>query len=799
MFSTDAYGRLSVPLELIDLQAFPASGSGKKQKLQLQDLWRALKRRRRLVTVVAAAVLTLSLANAVRQRLFAPVYQGSFQLLITDPISSGDGRGRQSDDGGVVESLARNRVSTDLPSLIQLLRSPSVLAPVAEGFRTSPGDLAGRLLIETVRVGRNESVNGVLAVSLRGGNPAQVQQQLDVLSRTYLQEALSHRRLRLTEGLRFLDEQEPQLQRRVDLAQQQLADFRVRHALLEPEVEGTALKGEAQALQQEQRQLQTERARLLSLRQGVAIGQLNAGNFSVGAGSGSSDGVTVTQADADLLDQLRDVEQKLTQARSVYRADSPRVRDLEVFRTQLSRQLRSTQLEAIDTALALNRTRQQAIAGQRQEVQAQFLEKPELIKQYQELQQRLELASENLASFLTTRETFKLELAQDTVPWRVIAPPQVGSVPVEPNLQEALLKGLLLALGSGVAVGLLRDRFDHVFHHPAEVREELQQPLLGHIPHVPMFRGVRDEQTFLLGKLDATSTGLDEEERYHRFFYQEAFRNLFTSLRFVNADKPVRSLALTSSLPSEGKSLVNVLLAKTLAEMGQKVLLVDADLRKPQLHHRLGINNLVGLTNLLANDGLPWQEAIQPVKGHDTWWALTAGPRAPDPARLFSSPRAAQVVRQIAEQGDFDLVLYDTPPALGLADAALLAEHLDGLMLLISLDRVDRNLPREAIDRILSAGAPLLGVVTNAVTQEEEAFSSAGGYRYGGYRYGYGRYGYGGYGYAPYDVRNAYAYYQGSGDADQPAALPEAEPAAIGPRQLPRRDWWRPLWRWLDR
>ena len=131
------------------------------------------------------------------------------------------------------------------------------------------------------------------------------------------------------------------------------------------------------------------------------------------------------------------------------------------------------------------------------------------------------------------------------------------------------------------------------------MKEDLGLPLLGHIPHVDFFQGVREDKRFLLQELDRSVSGDNDkndkadartrqQEQYQRFFYQEAFRNLFTSLRFLNSDSPLKAIALTSSLPAEGKSLVNVLLAKTLSEMGQRILLVDADLRKPQMHTRLG-------------------------------------------------------------------------------------------------------------------------------------------------------------------------------------------------------------------
>ena len=217
---------------------------------------------------------------------------------------------------------------------------------------------------------------------------------------------------------------------------------------------------------------------------------------------------------------------------------------------------------------------------------------------------------------------------------------------------------------------------------------------------------------------------------YQRFAYKEAFRNLYTSLRFLSTDQKLLTVGLTSSTPSEGKSLVNVLLAKTVSEMGQRVLLIDADMRKPQVHLRLGLNNLLGLSSLLTEDD-HWGKALLPVPGYDNWWVIPAGRRPPDPTRLLSSGRIKELLQEISQSGQFDLILFDTPPVLGMADTPLLAQHLDGLILLVSLDRVDRNLPKEALARIGSTGAPLLGLITNAIKEEERSPNETLYQRYG--------------------------------------------------------------------
>jgi len=771
------------------------AASGDDDSIDISELWRALLRRRKLVAITVAAVVAVTAGITAYQRLFRPVYEGGFQLLISDPISDenkGSG-GQEALNGTMFAELARNTTSTDIPTLIELLRSPAMLTPIASRFDIDPAALAARINIATGG-SKQASAEGVIKVIVTGRDPAQDKQLLEALSNTYLQAALNQRQQRLADGIRFLNQQAPALETKTAELQAELAAFRERHNLLDPLAEGGALKEQITTLEQQVASLQAERARLINVRRGIVAGTLTARSFEEAIGTGSSEGgssggqgLSVTGTNQILLEQLTKVEQQLAEARSKFSSSSSMVRGLTARRNELLPLLRRNQIEAVDAALGLNANRLATAQGQLAEMAGRFQKQPGLIRQYEALQQKLLIAQDNLSGFIKTRENFQLEIAQRTVPWKVIAPPAINPNPVKPSVPRNLALGVVLGLVAGAGAGLLRDRLDHVFHNPGEVKEELEEALLGHIPHVSYFRGVRENRRFPLRELDL-AVGSEECQMtgYQRFFYQEALRNLYTSLRFLNSDRPLRSVALTSSVPAEGKSLTNVLLAKTISEMGQRVLLVDADLRKPQIHHRLGVNNLTGLSNLLTDDDLHWRQAVQPVPDYPGWSVITAGRRPPDPTRLLSSARMQQLVDGLASSGDFDLVLYDTTPVLGLADTALVAEHLDGLMLLVSISRVDRGLPKEAIARIRSAGAQLLGVVTNAIKEEGESGSS----------YGYGGYGYGGYGYGGYDSRSAYAYYAGS-EADTPEQR-QPQKAVAQTWQKRTRQLRRRLMHWMD-
>ena len=234
----------------------PASGG-----INVVEIWVAIRRRRKLALLVGASVAGLAFATTLWQRAFSPVYQGSFELLITDPISTntggsgGGGSGDGGSGGGVIENLARNRTSIDYPTLIGTLRSPMVLDPLRSKLGAAGGLVYG-VNISQAAGARAGAPQGVLVVSLMGQRPSEIRTALAALSSAYLNFALQQRQQQLNEGLNFLNEQEPLMQSTVNMLQGELADFRGRHNLIAPEVEAAALKGEAAGMEMQQRQLE---------------------------------------------------------------------------------------------------------------------------------------------------------------------------------------------------------------------------------------------------------------------------------------------------------------------------------------------------------------------------------------------------------------------------------------------------------------------------------------------------------------------------------------------------------------
>ncbi len=201
----------------------------------------------------------------------------------------------------------------------------------------------------------------------------------------------------------------------------------------------------------------------------------------------------------------------------------------------------------------------------------------------------------------------------------------------------------------------------------------------------------------------------------------------------MGSDSVSKSLVISSSVPGEGKSTVSLNLAKAASEMGHRVLLIDADMRLPQVHQRLNLLNTVGLSNLLSNDGLDLEELVQkPSEAElETLSVLTAGENPPDPVRLLSSQRMEQLREQLDRDDRYDLIIYDTPPVL-FADAKILGVSTRGIILVATMDKTNRYELKEAIEELKMSRVPILGLVANKVK-----LKSKGSYynKYNRYRY----------------------------------------------------------------
>lgn len=195
----------------------------------------------------------------------------------------------------------------------------------------------------------------------------------------------------------------------------------------------------------------------------------------------------------------------------------------------------------------------------------------------------------------------------------------------------------------------------------------------------------------------------------------EQYRTIRTNIEFSTIDEEVKTLVVTSSGPGEGKSTTSNNLAIVFAQQGKKVLLIDADLRKPTAHYSFKLENLYGLTNVLTKQA-KIEQAIQKTE-QENLSVLTSGPIPPNPAELLGSKAMAELLRNVQEM--FDIIIFDTPPVLVVTDAQILANKCDGVVLVVSSGKTENEGALKAKDLLINAKAKLLGVILNNKSQKD--------------------------------------------------------------------------------
>jgi len=274
----------------------------------------------------------------------------------------------------------------------------------------------------------------------------------------------------------------------------------------------------------------------------------------------------------------------------------------------------------------------------------------------------------------------------------VVKPAGLPISPVSPQVSLNLALGLLVGLAVGVGAVVLREKLDTSIKSADDLSEHFDLKTLGVIGFDP-----NTPRRPLL---------IHDEPQSPR---AETFRQLRTNLQFIDIDSAPRSIVITSSVPGEGKTTTTVTLAISLAQTGQRVIVVEGDLRHPQLASYLGLEGAVGLTSVLIGQA-SLDDALQPW-GEAGLQVLAGGPTPPNPSELLGSHGMHELLRTLEARAD--LVLLDSPPLLPVTDAAVLSTAASGAVLVIRVERTRREQVNQALNSLQAVGAPVLGAVLN--------------------------------------------------------------------------------------
>lgn len=277
---------------------------------------------------------------------------------------------------------------------------------------------------------------------------------------------------------------------------------------------------------------------------------------------------------------------------------------------------------------------------------------------------------------------------------RIIDAAEIPRGPVSPNLQRSFTLSFVASLTLSLGLVFFVEYLDNRLKTPQDLKAHLAIPFLGMVPTVPRGKGAA-ANPLLNGTASAT--------------FSEAFKTIRTNVLFSTAEEGLRSLVVTSAGPGEGKSIVSANLAVSLAQTGLRVLLVDADMRRPRIHEIFDLPEEPGFSNLLTGNA----KASEVIRRSSVpgLWLMSAGHIPPNPAELLASPRYGDFLASLDEH--FDWLVIDTPPVLVVADSMIAANQATGVVFVVGADQTARQAARNGVEQLEAANAHLIGSVLN--------------------------------------------------------------------------------------
>ncbi len=715
----------------------PDENSG--QTIDLAWVFAVVRRRALVMGSVAFALIVLSgLWLVWNKRQTVLEYQGSFKLLVEPVTAEGQLRDQfllSQNQNLDIQRIQIEKSLLDYETQIRVLQSPQILMPVVQQLQVQYPDIDYNSLKNSLGISRityekddKEEGTKILEISYQDKDTQKIEFVLDELAQAYLNYSLQERQKSIQQGLEFISSQLPNLQQQVDTLQGQLQNLRQQYNLVNPNIADQFLTGHLMDIRTERLKTEVQLAETRALYQTLQK-QLN-----------EADATAILSQEVlaydSLIDELQKVEAEIASQSSLFRADSPpmeilreRQQNLRLLLNQESQNI----LENLNGKIEGLEERYNTIVKTENQINQKFKQLPIVTRQTTDLERKLEVATDNLKEFLKKREALRLDAAQQEIPWQLINPPQLSRtesgilIPVEStSIKRPFAVAVVLSVLLGIGVGFLVEVLHTVFHTPDEIKGATRLPILGVIPFTKKLKKL--PQKSQQREIVAQFAELTPTRKPHRWFnngdgaypystspFIEAFRSLYTNIRLLSSKRTIQSLAISSAIPGDGKTTVAVYLAKTAAAIGQRVLLIDTDLRRPQLHTRLELPNTQGLSDIIVAE-VNLQDAIQKIPLEENFFVLTAGQSLSDPIRLLSSDKMQYLMDQVSAQ--FDLVIYDTPPLLGLGDGNLIAAKAEGTILVVGIEKTDRSLVIKAFDELKIARASVLGIVANGIKTE---------------------------------------------------------------------------------
>jgi polysaccharide biosynthesis transport protein len=685
---------------------------------------------RRKGIIIGISALAFAGLMGLRTAKNIPEFQGSFRLLVEPVVRVAPVSDQLTD----TKTPPPSDKGLDYSTQIEVLYSARLLNPILQEVANRyPGSTYDAVVpnLKVVRMGETK----ILEVSYHDSNPDKTRLILQKIAKSYLEYSREQQQQELRQSLKFVEEQLPKIQDRVNELNKALEDLRQQHNFVDPDKYSEDLSKQIVGLAQQRQVLESDIA-AMQLR--VAMLQQQLGKATALSQSAKYQAV---------LQKFQVLEQQIAIESARFGPNSPNIQLLKRQQDNLvpillkeAETAVGEQLAATENDLQILLARYHSITKSYDGLNQQYGQLPNISRLFNEFKRDLEIATASLTRFLQTRDTLRTQAAKNDIPWQLLSEPkdlklQPGASPIKGMVSGAITGAII-----GIAIAVLIEKLENTFYVVDDIKYKIRVPVIGVIPIHPDLKdnlpglhvvdlqltasknspeielSLDDVLTTVAG--NTTSSGSNPEQNYwlreyDAYGFMEAFRTLGTSLK--QTDLPKKSLVVTSALPHEGRSTVAIHLAQAIAAMGQRVLLVDAHLRKgsSRIHTLMNLPESRGLSDYLAGN-VSILEVIQRLSWESNLFVMPSGTPAHDPTRLLASEQMTQLMDQMEQS--FDLIIYVTPPLMGLADVKLVAAEAGSILL---VTRLGRRGSADALayttSRLKEARLPIVGIVANGV------------------------------------------------------------------------------------
>jgi polysaccharide biosynthesis transport protein len=675
-----------------------------RREVHLLEYWRVIWSGK---WTIGAVFLVVTAVTAVFTFLQTPIYRAAARIEVSPRTKSIAPNGDFGQMGAGWGWLAEERY---LNTQMEIVKSREIAQKMIKdlGLDQDPSfarlkDPAGALSADFEVTNLPET--NILEVAMEGSDPAQVRRLVNGVAHAYVDRNIEIAAENTSKTLDELLRQVQPIREKISKSEKQLLELARQNQLYVPESQTTTMTERISQLQKQLTEVQIHRSDLESVFQEISRVEKSGGSFLT---------LPLVASEPTIIElnrQAATLEKELERLSVAYLDKHPKVVEtrsqLEDVRRKITAEVdKIISKNKIEYSMALQNER--SLHEQLRGAQEQTLDLSIASTDYKIL--KAEIEEDRKIYDLILSRIKEIDLNQETLSnnLRILDEAILPTAPVRPRKAVNLLAGALLGLLLGASTVILMDYLDNTVKTAEDVEQYLNLHILTVVPRY---------------RKEASAS------------VNEAYQTLRTSILFSSKARGLNTLLVTSAGPGEGKTSTVTSLARSLASAGDRVVIVDADLRRPSLHTHLGIERAGGLTNyLLSNEkGDVWLKYLKEVPGSPNLKAITCGPIPPNPAELFGTEKFIDLLGQLRK--NFDWLLIDSPPLASLSDSIVLGSLVDMVALVIKHNENDRELIRRSVASLRKVNANVIGAVLNNVDLSRSSYKD---YYYAGYYY-YGK------------------------------------------------------------